>query len=302
MRYCVDHVLQLVVSKAEERKLIAQTEFETVCTKYWALLKGQNPSDDNTICKDQYCELLTRIYRVLAPLYREDEMRAQVNQEWVYDSHNSNVMDQNLFMKFIFRIAHQWATAIDVCEYVELLEKVYQRIVHRKIVRCDGRVDVAYPHIQVTIDQEKQQQHEDFGDAEWEECDEDDVEDAEKYNYEMREDKKWKQRKNEEEPKEEGAVKDVFLTARDPFYFKEAVKYYQANEKGDVQCKEPSLEDFEYDVMTDHCNIFPIGYPTEQYLCWVKNDVHKALAEVKAAKKKTILAMKRDLFNNADSS
>lgn len=86
-------MLQLVVSKAEERKLIAQTEFETVCTKYWSLLKGQSPSDENSINKDQYCQLLTRIYRVLAPLYREEEMKAQVQQEWVYDSQNSNVMD-----------------------------------------------------------------------------------------------------------------------------------------------------------------------------------------------------------------
>ena len=81
------------MSKAEERKLIAQTEFETVCTKYWCLLKGQRPSDENTITKEQYTSLLTRIYRVLAPLYREKEMEAQVAQEWVYDSHNSNVMD-----------------------------------------------------------------------------------------------------------------------------------------------------------------------------------------------------------------
>lgn len=83
----------MVVSKAEERKLIAQTEFETVCTKYWSLLKGQAPSDENTITKEQYSSLLSRMYRVLAPLYRDAEMEKQVAQEWVYDSHNSNVMD-----------------------------------------------------------------------------------------------------------------------------------------------------------------------------------------------------------------
>jgi hypothetical protein len=60
------------------------------------------------------------------------------------------------------------------------------------------------------------------------------------------------------------------------------------------------MEDFVYDVLTDHSNVFPLGYPTEQYLAWIKNDVHKALAEMKAAKKKTILAMKRDLFNGSE--
>lgn len=76
--------------------------------------------------------------------------------------------------------------------------------------------------------------------------------------------------------------------------------YYQFNEEGLADCAAPSLEDFEYDVLTDPANIFPLGYPTEQYLCWLKNDVFKALAELKAAKKRTILAMKRDLFNGSE--
>ena len=163
-------------------------------------------------------------------------------------------------MKFIFRIAHQWATSIDINEYIELLNKVYDRIVHRSIVRSTGATDIAYPHIQVTIDQEKQPQNEEFGDAEWESCNEDEEEDNEMFTYELREEKRYKQRKPEGT---DTAVKDVFLTARDPFYFKEEVKYYQANEKNETSCAQPCLEDFEYDVLTSHENIFPMGYPTE---------------------------------------
>ena len=80
------------------------------------------------------------------------------------------------------------------------------------------------------------------------------------------------------------------------------MQFFQADENGNIECTPPSLEDFEYDVLTDSTNVFPLGYPTEQYLAWVKNDVHKALAEMKAAKKKTILAMKRDLFNGNEGS
>ena len=80
-------------------------------------------------------------------------------------------------------------------------------------------------------------------------------------------------------------MKDVFLTARDPFYFKEKVLYYH-NDGTNTSCKAPSNEDFEYDVMTDPENIFPLGYPTEQYMAWIKNDVYKALQEQKIAKKK----------------
>jgi hypothetical protein len=91
-------------------------------------------------------------------------------------------------------------------------------------------------------------------------------------------------------------MKDVFLTARDPFYFKEKVLYYH-NDGTNTTCKAPSDEDFEYDVLTAHENIFPLGYPTEQYMSWIKNDVYKALQEQKIAKKKQINAMKRDLFS-----
>jgi hypothetical protein len=212
---------------------------------------------------------------VLAPLYRDEEMRVQVAQEWVYDVHGCEEMDQNLFMKFLFRIAHQWATSIDILEYVELLTRVYERITHRKVARANGTTDTAYPHIQVTIDQEKQPQNEDFAEPDWESCAEDEEEEADAYNYELRDQKKYKQRKVEPEP--ENAMKDVFLTARDPFYFKERVLYYEADSKGETACQRPSNEDFEYDVMTEHENIFPLGYPTEQYLAWIKNDVYKAL-------------------------
>lgn len=201
-------------------------------------------------------------------------MQQQVAQEWFYDSHNTDEMDQNLFSKFIFRIAHQWATSISINEYVELLEKIYQRIVNRKIVRSSGTVDVALPTIQITIDQDKQPQSEEFEDAEWESCAEDDSEE-EAFNYETRDDgKKYKQRKPDDNKEE---IKDVFLTARDPFYFKEVVQYYVADADGKTNCAAPKNDDIEYEVLTDHSNIFPLGYPTEQYLAWVKNDVHKAM-------------------------
>ena len=146
--------MQLVVSKIEERKLFNSLEFETVAAKFWTLIRGANNSDSNSITRESYIELLSRIYRVLAPLYRDAEMKVQISQEWIYDSRNCETMDQNLFTKFLFRIAHQWATSIDIDEYCELLNKVYLRIIHKKIVRENGRSDIALPQIQVTIDQE----------------------------------------------------------------------------------------------------------------------------------------------------
>ncbi len=90
----------------------------------------------------------------------------------------------------------------------------------------------------------------------------------------------------------------MFFTTRDPFTFTETVVYYH---KGvDVDGKRvpaaPSVEDSEYDVLTPATNVFPLGYPTEQYLCWVKNDVQRAFQKLKEEKKQALAAMKRELF------
>lgn len=86
-----------MVSKAEERLLLSQPEFETVCTKYWTLIRQTSPQDENTITRQQYIELLSRVYRVLAPLYRDAEMKDVVLQEWNYDCHGQETMDLGLF-------------------------------------------------------------------------------------------------------------------------------------------------------------------------------------------------------------
>ena len=96
------------MAKAEERKILLHSQFETACAKYWDLLRGQAGTDLSTdsISQKQYTELLTRMYRVLACLYREAEMKTQVVQEWIYDCHGASEMNQTLFSKFLFRIAH----------------------------------------------------------------------------------------------------------------------------------------------------------------------------------------------------
>jgi hypothetical protein len=82
-------VVQQVVSKAEERQIFMDSAFEAVCARYWQLMMQSNTGKDRsktTLSKAQYTDLLTRMYRVLAPLYREAEMAREVSQEWVYDA------------------------------------------------------------------------------------------------------------------------------------------------------------------------------------------------------------------------
>lgn len=96
---------------------------------------------------------MLRIYRVLSPLYRADEVEKEVQQEWAMDAAGQTQMSLTLFQKTLFRVAHQWATSIDEAEYVDLLQKVLERITHRRIVRSSGQVENAMPSICVQLQQ-----------------------------------------------------------------------------------------------------------------------------------------------------
>ena len=82
-----DYIVQSVVAKAEERKIMMDPKFEAVCARFWHLMQASYPAarSKETLTKQMYCDLMSRLYRVLAPLYREVEMAAEVAQEWVYD-------------------------------------------------------------------------------------------------------------------------------------------------------------------------------------------------------------------------
>ena len=78
---------------------------------------------------------MKRIYKVLLPLYREEEVSKETAQEWIFDARGQKEMNITLFMKCLFRIAHSWAVHIDLDEYIELLEKVYNRITCKVVTR-----------------------------------------------------------------------------------------------------------------------------------------------------------------------
>jgi hypothetical protein len=108
------------------------------------------------------------MYKVLLPLYRADEVRKEVSQEWIKDARGMREMNLTLFMKTLYRIANNWCVHIDLNEFIELLTRVYQRITCKKITREDGSEEVALPRIQVEIFQEKAEED----GAEWESCSE----------------------------------------------------------------------------------------------------------------------------------
>lgn len=50
------------------------------------------------------------------------------------------------------------------------------------------------------------------------------------------------------------------------------------------------------DLMAEMDDIFPMGYPTEQFIAKIKNEVTAAYKKIREEKKKALLAMKREIM------
>ena len=84
-----------------------------------------------------------------------------------------------MLTKVLFRVAHQWATHIDIDEYIDLLNKIYDRIICYKQVFTKGDIRDIHPTITVSFpelekqskDKEKESQKEKTAENnEWLEC------------------------------------------------------------------------------------------------------------------------------------
>ena len=136
------------------------------------------------------------VYKVLLPLYRDSEMSLEIDHEWHADCSGSNELSLHQFTKLLFRVVHQWAIHIDLEEYLELLNKIYLRITHRKVVKSsNNQVYMAYPTVHVEIVPEDWETDDTFRSvaggneaALYESCSPDEKELPENYDYAFLED------------------------------------------------------------------------------------------------------------------
>ena len=209
-------------------------------------------------------------------------------------------MDLNLFQKLLFRIAHYWGTHVDIPEYCELLMKVYGRITCRKIIRgATGEAEIVIPRIAVDIYQD-QDLDEDDG---YLTCDEEEDKMSDYTYKDMENDegviKRYKKRRPDED---EGDAGGILMTVREPFKFNEIVQYYK--DDGEKDSEQPSVgppsdEDVEVDVLSEFTDVYPLGYPTEQFICKLKNDIRDAFTKLKEDRRKALAEMRRQMFENA---
>lgn len=76
----------------------------------------------------------------------------EVTKQWKRDATGLNEMTQICFQKLLFTIAHYWTIHIDIEEYVEFLQKLYDRLIVKKIIRgADGTEVLLLPEIYTEI-------------------------------------------------------------------------------------------------------------------------------------------------------
>ena len=63
------------------------------------------------------------------------------------------------------------------------------------------------------------------------------------------------------------------MSVRDPFYFNEVVQYFKEPSEGELDKKVhgPSEKDIIVELLAEITDVYPLGYPTEQFVAHLKN-------------------------------
>lgn len=191
---------------------------------------------------------MRRVYKVLLPLYREAEVTTELKHQWKSDAAGLDTMGMSQFTKLIFKIVHAWAIHVDLEEYIEFLNKLYDRVIIKKIVRGgDGSVDILLPEIYTEITQEDPEAEEPEND--WVSCVSAESQDNNFFEYKHDEDpetlavKMFKRKKREQDEEEDGEASVPVFSSREPFMYKEHVKFFK--DEFDSADREDSDEDEE---------------------------------------------------------
>jgi hypothetical protein len=227
-----------------------------------------------------------RIYIVLLPHYKHDEMEKEILSEWVFDCQGCKDLHFNLITKILFRIVHYWAVNVDYEEYAFLLNTLYERVTCKAVVNADQRhrflpkIIVTFPEEEQRLSRGKNEFGEDDqedGGAEWDECAEDESPRSE-YEYKYGDDndtldlKRYKRAKNQA-----GSGMMIATHIKDPFLYKEVLVYDFDDGVPEGWTVVDQLLEEEF--------VIPLGYITEQFLFKLKNDVHDVVSAFKEQNK-----------------
>ena len=62
--------------------------------------------------------------------------------------------------------------------------------------------------------------------------------------------------------------------------------------------RQPSERDVVVDLIADMNDVYPLGYPTEQFIGKLKNDIIAAFIKLKEDRRKAVAEMRRQMFED----
>ena len=90
------------------------------------------------------------------------------------------------------------------------------------------------------------------------------------------------------------------MNTREPIFFKEEVQFYRESKEGEFKTavKQPSDCDIVVDLLAEMDDVYPMGYPTEQFICRLKNDIIQSFIKLKEDRRKAVFEMRRQMFED----
>ena len=224
------------------------------------------------------------------PLYREAELSSEIAQEWLLDCRGLPEISQVVLSKILYRIAHWWSTNVDIEEYIDLLQRIYERITFKRSFDNNllsdhfPRITITFPaeekHISETVVRGLGNNNGAAGDTDWMECASNESNKSD-YDYRYEEDPAKMIVKKMKKRKPIGGFDmgtSVNITIKEPFFYQEEVTYPELNDHRLAEVTSRSV----FDQMLEIKQILPFGYTTEQLFRQIKQDIHSKIEEVRA--------------------
>ena len=128
--------------------LIGKDILREVYDKFWNLLPQ---TFEGEITKASFISLLTKILKVLLPLFNYPQINKFSEGVWLKYTKGKNTMSREVFNKVIFKIAHLVSVNVNQFEYEDTLNLIYDRITCKRVYFANGEEKVFFPSIKISL-------------------------------------------------------------------------------------------------------------------------------------------------------
>ena len=137
-----------LIYKYQLNQIGKMDNFERIYDKFWKLLPQ---TFEGEISKLSFITLITKILKVLLPLFNYTQINKYVEGLWIKYTKGKNTMSKEVFNKAIFKLTHLLSVNVNQYEYEDTLNLIYGRITCVRKYYANGEEKVYYPSIKVSL-------------------------------------------------------------------------------------------------------------------------------------------------------